>query len=72
MFSVNAAPSQTATIYHNTGGALFQKGDYSAAMTMFEKALVVYEYLLGPDHSKTQHTVAWIDICKDQMEEKVH
>jgi len=62
---------ETATIYHNTGGALVEKADYGNAMLNFEKALVTYDYLLGSDHSKTQHTVAWIETCKNAMDEQI-
>ncbi len=36
-------------------------------MLNFEKALTTYDYLLGPDHAKTQHTIAWIETCKEAM-----
>ena len=38
-------------------------------MVNFEKALDIYDYLLGPDHSKTKHTIAWIELCKNKRNE---
>ena len=44
-----------------------EKGDYNNALINFEKALAIYKYLLGENHSKTHHTITWIEMCKESM-----
>mmetsp|Transcript_6778 Transcript_6778/g.8574 ORF Transcript_6778/g.8574 Transcript_6778/m.8574 type:complete len:595 (-) Transcript_6778:1119-2903(-) len=61
---------ETATSYHNLAGALVQKKDYESALVNFEKALVIYENLFGEEHVKTKHTISWIDMVKEAIQDE--
>jgi centrosomal protein CEP104 len=34
-----------------------QKGDYAAALPLYERALAIYEANYGPDHQEVAHTL---------------